>query len=168
MTKGLASVCDVSQAVGKFGLGLWYQRPNLPPLSWSTVAVGMPLGPFDWTLESFEIALICFCAELHEKAYLATKLNPVPIVPPTGAFWASIGLLYGHFSMSQTADVSHEVQWHRVMRAGEPTSLSGQIADRYIKRNRRYAAWETHCVTLAGEPVFDTKQTFLDLSEGGI
>ena len=78
MTKGLASVRDVSQEVGKFGLGLWYQRPNLPPLSWNTVAVGMLLGPFDWTLESYEIALICFCAELHgqAKARAAVLLHP--------------------------------------------------------------------------------------------
>jgi hypothetical protein len=159
---------DVSNEIGQFGLGLWYQGPNTPPLSWKSVEVGMPLGPFDWTLESYEIAIICYCAEIKEAHYLASKSNPVPILPPTGAFWASIGLLYGHFSATRGADIAHEIQWYRTMRAGEPTRISGRIADKYVKRGLHYISWETHCVSMSKEPIFDVKQTVLDISEGGV
>ena len=156
---------DISCEIGKFDLGLWNKRPGLPPLSWNNVAVGMKLGPFDWTLESFEIAIICYCAELRDPAYLASRENPVPIVPPTGAFWASIGLLYGHFAVTRGADIAHDIKWYRVMRAGEPTKVFGTIVDKFKKRGRHYIVWETHCVSLLNEPIFDVRQRVLDISE---
>jgi hypothetical protein len=159
---------DVSNEIGRFRLGFWNQRETTPPLSWKNVEVGMPLGPFDWTLESYEIAIICYCAEIKEAPYLASRLNPVPILPPTGAFWASIGLLYGHFSSTRGADIAHEIQWYRTMQAGEPTTIFGKIVDKYVKRGLHYIAWETHCVSSSNEPIFDVKQTVLDTHEGGV
>ena len=66
------------------------------------------------------------------------------------------------------ADIAHEIQWYRTMRAGEPTRISGRIADKYIKRGLHYISWETHCVSMSKEPIFDVKQTVLDISEGGV
>jgi hypothetical protein len=150
--------------VGKFGIGLWHQHSGTPPLDWNLVALEDTLGPFDWTMEAYEIAILCFCSELHVSEYLAQRNNPVPLVPPAAAIWASFSILQGHFVLGPIVDVSHEVCWHEPLRAGDPVRLTGKITEKYEKRGRHYLVWNTLCTRANGKAVFDVRHTIIDLS----
>jgi hypothetical protein len=164
-----ASSQDVRpQEIGKFGIGLWHQKPGTPPLDWVSVMPGTALGPFDWTIEPYEIAIMCFCAELHAPAYLARRSAPLPLVAPVGAIWASFSLIQGHFVVGRIVDVSHEVRWHQPMHAGEPVTIAGQIAEKYERRGRHYLAWNTRCARAGGAAVFDVRHTIIDLAMQGV
>lgn len=150
--------------VGKFGIGLWHQQPGTPPLDWNTITLEDVLGPFDWTMEAYEVAILCFCSELHVPEYLAQRNNPVPLIPPVAAIWASFSLLQGHFVLGPIVDVSHEVSWHEPLRAGSPVRLAGKIVEKYEKRGRHYLVWNTQCTRANGSVVFDVRHTIIDLS----
>ncbi|TAJ16314.1 MAG: hypothetical protein EPO47_11015 [Rugosibacter sp.] len=150
--------------IGKFGIGLWHQQPETPPLDWNAVIPETMLGPFDWTMEAYEVAILCFCSELNVPAYLAQRDNPVPLVPPVAAVWASFSLLQGYFVLGAIVDVSHEVCWHEPMRAGDPVQLAGKITEKYEKRGRHYLVWDTHCTRPNGTAIFDVRHTIIDLS----
>ncbi len=150
--------------IGKFGIGLWHQTPGTPPLDWGAIQVGTQLGPFDWTMEAYEVAVLCYCAELYVPAYLASLATPNPLVPPVAAIWASFSVLQGHAVLGAVVDVSHEVCWHEPMRAGDPVRLHGQITEKYAKRGRHYLAWDSHGTRSSGTVVFDVHHTIIDLS----
>lgn len=150
--------------VGKFGIGLWHQHPGTPPLDWNMIPLECPLGPFDWAMEAYEVAILCFCSELHVPEYLAQRNNFVPLIPPVAAVWASFSLLQGHFVLGPIVDFSHEVCWHEPLRAGSPVLLTGKVTEKYEKRGRHYLVWDTRCTRTNGAAVFDVRHTIIDLS----
>lgn len=151
------------EGVGRFPIGHWHHNDDAPAFIWKLAKADTPLGPLPWRLEAFEGTILCFMNEIREARYLQQHAEDEPIAIPVVAIWASFSLLMNRFAFGPIVDVSHHFSWHRPLRFGEATTLSGRIARTYEKRDRHYLAWDTSCRSAADEPIFDFTHTIIDL-----
>ncbi len=160
---GEQRVVPFVEGVGRFPIGHWHHNEDAPDFVWKLAKADTPLGPLPWRLEAFEGAILCFMNEIREERYLQTAAQDEPIALPVVAVWASFSLLMNRFAFGPLVDVKHAFSWHRPLRIGEATILSGRIIETFEKRGRHYLVWSTVCKTPEGDPIFDLTHTIIDL-----
>lgn len=116
----------------------------------SDLEEGERLGPVEVTISPFQVREYCHANELHQDVFQ----NPAnPMVPPTMAHMEKLRLyaLYCPEGCGPNARVhsTFDVTWHAPIHAGQPLSVEGLVARRYMKRGREYM--EMHVLIRAKE-----------------
>ena len=105
----------------------------------SDLEEGDRLGPVEVTISPFQVREYCHANEMHQPCFQGAAQ---PIVPPTMAHLEKLRLyeLYCPGGCGPDARVHYtfDVTWHAPIRAGDPLTVEGHVARRYLKRGREY------------------------------
>jgi acyl dehydratase len=124
-----------------------------PALSYEAVEVGQRLGPIRYRVEP-EIV------RLHLEA-VAQEVPPFLADPETGALLMEPGilvrhymrLLRNHFRVEGAIHARTEITLAGPARAGQTLTVTGRVAEKYIRRGRAYVVVESTTVDEAGREV---------------
>ena len=146
---------------GVFPIGVWHRSAAETRFAWETVQPGQKLGPFDWTIEAYEAAILCYQIEINDIRFLPTSGKADVMVHPFVASRASTSLFYGHYIPWEGAflDYEHVVSWSRPLISGSKVVLAGEITRKYEKRDRLYLEWSTECRDQDSNMLFEVRQT---------
>lgn len=70
-------------------------------------------------------------------------------------------LLATKYERSSKINARHEAWYSRAPVVGEEISVSGELADKYVKRDRRYVVVRTRSVGASGDEIARTETTLL-------
>lgn len=132
---------------GVFPIGVWHRSVTETRFAWETVQSGQKLGPFEWTIEAYEAAILCYQIEIKDTRFLPTRGKADVMVHPFVASRASYSLFQAHYVPWEGAflDYEHVIFWNRPLISGSEVVLAGEITRKYEKRDRLYLEWSTEC-----------------------
>ena len=145
---------------GVFPIGVWHGSNAETIFAWETVQPGQKLGPFEWTVEAYEAAILCYQIEIKDTRFLPTRGKTDVVVHPFIASRASYSLFQAHYTPWAGAflDYEHVISWNRPLIAGSPVVLTGEITRKYEKRDRLYLEWGTECRDRDSNLIFKVSQ----------
>ena len=146
---------------GVFPIGVWHSSGTETIFEWETVQPGQKLGPFEWTVEAYEAAILCYQIEVKDTRFLPMRGKADVMVHPFIASRASSTVLYGHYIPWTGAflDYEHVISWNRPLICGSPVVLTGEITRKYEKRDRLYLEWSTECRDHDSNILFKVRQS---------
>lgn len=127
----------------------------------SDLDTGDVLGPVEFTLSPFVVREYCHGNEMHQPWFQDTDR---PMVPPTMAHLQKLRL-YTHACPAGTGPdarvhVEFDATCHAPAYAGERLRATGQVAERYVKRERTYVRIEIEIVRAEdGTPLITYRDT---------
>ncbi len=137
-------------------------RPKLKSLKWDEVAVGDKLGPVQHRVTAHMIRDYAkSTGDLHRWHLDGVPHFPAAVAHPAMATIFSTRLLgrSGIDRPSGGIHAKHEYEFLGLVRAGQTLTTSGTIAEKYIRRERRYVVCDALTVDETGRPIVRCRYT---------
>jgi hypothetical protein len=149
-----------SSSAGAFRIGVWHRAATQAIFDWEAVQPGQRLGPFEWIVEPYEAAILCYQLEINDRHFLPTRDETDVVLHPFIASRASLNLLQAHYKPWEGAflDYEHVLSWSKPLIAGSVLTLAGEIVRKYEKRGRYYLEWSSECRDLSSDLIFKATQ----------
>jgi acyl dehydratase len=125
------------------------------------IEVGRDLGSLEWTVTPEDIEKQCAADEDYDDAYfLETFLETdgIRIAPPQIQYRPPRWLLSRTYNI-RGVFYRWEFENRRPIRCGETLTIKGRVADKWIKNEREFVAFEFVAESSTGEVVFLTRRT---------
>jgi acyl dehydratase len=126
--------------------------------TYEEIRVGEDLGTLDWTVTPDQIAAISESDDDYHEWY-AINSPFGGIIAPVLLGYPPVRLLFSrHYNVR---GLFYEIQANNLnpIRPGKRMILSGKLADKWIKRDREFVAYEAVCVDEDGLDIFRTRRS---------
>jgi acyl dehydratase len=122
------------------------------------IEVGADLGTLDWSVQPENVAGLQENDLDYHEWYVDSSPFGGAIVPPL-ATYPPVRVLFTRNYNLRGLFIEFESEFRRPIFFGERLTISGRVADKFIKRDREYVTYEAEGRDEKGEIVFTTRRT---------
>jgi len=142
------------------------ERDALGPRAlYEDIEVGLDLGSLEWTVSAEDIAKQCAIDDDHDPIYAGDSPWGGPVAPAQIQYRPPRWLLSRTFNI-RGVFYEWEFENHRPIKPDVPITVQGIVADKWIKNDREFVAFEFTGTDPAGEVLFVTRRVHvLDVIE---
>lgn len=128
-----------------------------PRTRYEDFEVGASLGTLDWTVTREQVQGLLDNDEDHHSWYDEASPFGQPIVPPM-ATYPPVRILFTRRYNVRGLFYIFETEFLAPIFYNQPIVVSGNVADKWIKRDREFIAYEAHGVDAEGRVLFRTRR----------
>jgi hypothetical protein len=121
------------------------------------IEVGKDLGSLVWSVTPEAVAGLLENDDDHHEWYTGPSPWGPPIVPPL-ATYPPVRMLVTRTYNVRGLFYEYDSEFFKPMFYGEPITITGRIADKWVKRDREYFAYEAEGRDASGELLFRTRR----------
>ena len=122
--------------------------------TWDELHVGLKVGPLRHTISLQMVR--DFCAALPADAAVHEDAG---LMPPTLLATDYIALLRGHLNLGWGLMARHSLKILRPVAIGDTVTVSGEIVDKFVRKDRHYWTLRYDVRDSAGEPCLENVVT---------
>jgi hypothetical protein len=129
------------------------------------IEVGLDLGSLEWTVEPEDIDKQCAVDEDYDPFYMVDSPWGGPVAPPQIQYRPPRWLLSRTFNI-RGVFYRWEFENRKPIKPGIPITVSGTVADKWVKNEREFVAFEFTGTDPDGDVLFVTRRVHvLDVIE---
>lgn len=129
-----------------------------PRVTYEDLEVGADLGTLEWSVTAESVAGLRANDQDDHEWYVGDSPFGGPVVPPM-ATYPPVRILFSRRYNLRGLFYRFESHFHRPIRFGQVVTITGIVAEKYVKRDREYVTYEAEGRDPDGQLLFTTRRT---------